>query len=300
MSSRNWCFTLNNFTEEEKESVKAWDAEYLVFGEELGEKEETPHLQGYVEFRGSKKLTTLKKMNGRIHWEIRKGTRGEAIEYCKKDGKVFEKGNTERQQGKRSDLDAVKAMVKQGKPMKEIWEAAPSYQAVKMAEIGIKLFEAKRTWKTEVYWLWGPTGTGKTRQAFEQAPNAWWSGKSLKWWDGYDGHEDVIIDDFRGDFCTFHELLRILDRYPYTVETKGGSRQLLARRIWLTSCLPPEKIYQRCEEDVQQLLRRIDHVVHVARKLEDGAEVKGNTTETLTPTSALEDNIEENDEVLDL
>lgn len=286
MSSRNWCFTLNNFTEEEYNAILEWETDYIVIGKETGE-EGTPHLQGYVEWKGSKPLGRLKKLNPRIHWETRRGSREEASEYCKKENNFYENGKTTKSQGKRNDLERVKEMVKAGANTREIWDIAPSFQAMKMAEIGMKLYEQQRMWEMHVYWFWGPTGSGKTRRAFEEAQNPWISGKSLKWWDGYDGHKHVIIDDFRADFCTFHELLRILDRYPYRVETKGGTRQLVATHIWITSCHPPEKIYQKSEEDVQQLLRRITQVTYIAQKLEDRAEVKGNTIDLDFP----EDNI---------
>lgn len=97
--------------------------------------------------------------------------------------------------------------------------------------------------------------------AFEMCKDPWVSGKDLKWWNGYDGEEEVIFDEFRGDSCKFSELLRILDRYPYTVEVKGGFRQLLAKKIVITSCYAPETVYKKNEEDIKQLMRRIDKVV---------------------------------------
>jgi len=90
--------------------------------------------------------------------------------------------------------------------------------------------------------------------------NPWISGKNLKWWEGYDKHEDVIFDDFRNDFCTFHELLRILDRYPYKIECKGGSRELLAKRIFITCPFSPHDAYPSSCEDIQQLIRRITKI----------------------------------------
>ena len=63
----------------------------------------------------------------------------------------------------------------------------------------------------------------------------------------------------RKDFCKFHELLRYLDRYPVQLETKGGTRQLLARNIVITSCYPPEQLFDT-REDIQQLIRRIDFI----------------------------------------
>jgi len=41
--SRNFVFTLNNYTTEEVELVKEWDCKYLIFGKEIGESG-TPHL----------------------------------------------------------------------------------------------------------------------------------------------------------------------------------------------------------------------------------------------------------------
>jgi len=45
--TRAWCFTLNNYTEEERDALRSLKCKYIVFGYERGE-EGTPHLQGYV------------------------------------------------------------------------------------------------------------------------------------------------------------------------------------------------------------------------------------------------------------
>lgn len=300
MTSRNWCFTLNNYTEDDLEEIKWWTVSYLVFGYETGENG-TPHIQGYVEFNETKRLTTLKKLHTRIHWEMRKGNRLQASNYCKKgkqshkeweelaelgpnfglEAIVFERGKVNKRQGKRTDLDQIKDMVKSGASMKEIFDEASSFQAIKLAEIGMKLYEPERDWKTHVTWIWGPTGTGKSYQAYKEARaegiKPWSAGRDLRWFERYDRDEHVIIDDFRGDFCTFHFLLKLLDRYPLMVETKGGSRQFLAKRIWITSCYPPDRIYKKSDEDVKQLLRRIDKTIHLTE--EDGKRLQEDLTD---------------------
>lgn len=143
--------------------------------------------------------------------------------------------------------------------MRAIVDLVDSYPAIRMAETILKYKEEPRTSKPFVRWYWGASGTGKTRLAYEESDkdNRWISGKNLKWFDGYDAHTNVIIDDFRGDFCTFHELLRLLDRYEIRVENKGGSRQFKPVDIWITSCYPPDAVYAT-REDIEQLLRRID------------------------------------------
>jgi len=86
-----------------------------------------------------------------------------------------------------------------------------------------------------------------------------------KWWDGYDGDQDVIIDDYRRDLCPFHELLRLFDRYPMKVECKGYSTQFLAKRIFVTCPQRPELIWEgRGAEDLKQLTRRITEIRYFA------------------------------------
>ena len=54
-----------------------------------------------------------------------------------------------------------------------------------------------RNFKTTVYVCQGPTGTGKSKWAMDTYPLAYWKQRS-QWWDGYCGHETVVIDEFYG------------------------------------------------------------------------------------------------------
>lgn len=72
MASRAWCFTLNNYTAEEEVAVQQLDVAYLVYGREVGA-EGTMHLQGYL-YRTLARLSAMKKMIPRAHFEAAKGT----------------------------------------------------------------------------------------------------------------------------------------------------------------------------------------------------------------------------------
>lgn len=88
--ARRWCFTLNNYTEEEKEAAIEWckSKKFYVIGEEVGNENGTPHLQGYVEGKSAITFKTLKnKLTTRVHVEKAKGSREQNVDYCKKDGK---------------------------------------------------------------------------------------------------------------------------------------------------------------------------------------------------------------------
>lgn len=78
----------------------------------------------------------------------------------------------------------------------------------------------------------------------------------------------MIIDDYRADFCKFSELLRLLDRYPYQIQIKGGTRNLLAKRIFITSPKCPLDIWEnRTEEELGQLTRRITKITRFDNSL---------------------------------
>lgn len=82
-----WCFTLNNWTKKEMETLetnfKESGCKYL-FSEEVGESG-TPHLQGYIQspvkIRASEKFK-----NDRIHWEKANGSKLKNDLYCSKQG----------------------------------------------------------------------------------------------------------------------------------------------------------------------------------------------------------------------
>lgn len=255
--SRGWCFTVNN--PPAGLSYDSIECAYIVVGDEHGELG-THHHQGYVYFANAKAFNPVKKLLPEgAHIEAAKGSPRQAAEYCKKEKVFYEAGECPAP-GRRTDVETVRQMVDEGQGMRSIVDCVNSFQAIRAAEVLLKYKEKPRDWEPKVLWFYGPTGSGKTREAFSLCKEPWVSGRSLKWWEGYDAHENVIIDDFRGDFCTFHELLRILDRYEYRVETKGGSRQLRARLIVITCPCHPSKVYPNCGERIDQLLRRITEV----------------------------------------
>lgn len=105
---------------------------------------------------------------------------------------------------------------------------------------------------------WGRTGTGKSRRAWEEAGlDAFPKDPRTKFWDGYNGHRNVVIDEFRGGIDISH-VLRWFDRYPVVVEIKGSSMVLKAENIWITSNRNPRDWYPELDEEtVNALLRRL-------------------------------------------
>lgn len=81
-----WCFTLNNWQKDEYSSIldifkdksKKW-----IIGDETGENNGVPHLQGYVEFKSKVRPKNIVP-NNRLHWEKAKGTPLDNLKYCSK------------------------------------------------------------------------------------------------------------------------------------------------------------------------------------------------------------------------
>ena len=160
--SRNWCFTVNNWTQEEYEKIKMLPCKYMIVGEEVG-KEGTPHLQGFILYENAKTWNELKIACNRMHIEKCKGNAFQNVEYCEKEGTFFEKGERPKGQGKRTDIDRMKEMVIAGAPMKDIVMEAKSFQAVRFAQLARYEFMEHRKDKPWVMWISGLAGTGKTK-----------------------------------------------------------------------------------------------------------------------------------------
>lgn len=271
--SRKWAFTLNNPTGGAELYGDEWVVEYLVVGHEIAPETGTPHHQGYVRFANPRALAGVRKLLPRAHWEPVKGTEQQNYNYCSKEQvivielgerEVPEDASDQKQPGKRSDIALARSIISDGGGMIDVVHAVNSYQAIKCAEVMLKYLEQPRNWKPEVIWLWGKTNVGKSHLAMQLCPNAWCSADHSKWFEGYDAHENVVLDELREDWCPFTTMLRLLDKWPYRIEFKGGSRQFLARKIVITSAQPPHVVYaNRKGEDLQQLGRRIDQIVEI-------------------------------------
>jgi len=113
--SRNWIFTLNNYTDADVEQLRELGGGgrclYLVFGRERGVGG-TPHLQGYVRYPHAKLFSAVKHdVSERAHVQPARGTFAQASAYCKKELDFEEFGEGEPEQGRRTDLDRFREWI---------------------------------------------------------------------------------------------------------------------------------------------------------------------------------------------
>jgi len=269
MAFRNYCYTFNNYTDEDVESLKSYACKYQVFGFEVA-KSGTKHLQGYIEFATPKKFNALKNAFPKIHWEKRKKTAKQASDYCKKDGDYWETGVLSAQ-GKRSDIAEAVELIQDGNKMKVVAQQCP-VQFVKYHK-GFKALQSEllepRDYVPTVTVLYGPTGTGKSKRARELLDDYWvWTPQRGQWFDGYQGEENVIFEEFRGQM-PLGMMLSLLDRYECPVQYKGGTVEFRGRNIVITSPIHPREWYENSGDDkIDQLLRRITAIERVTEVTE--------------------------------
>lgn len=257
---RAYVLTINNYNDEHVKKLKDEKYKYLIIGDEIAPTTGTPHLQIYIHYKNPITWKSLKTKFPSAYIYNAKGTAEQNQKYCSKTKTLFEDGEMPNQ-GKRTDIEVCKDIVKNTNSMRQVVSHATSIQGVRMAEIWLKYHEPPRNFKPHVTWIYGPSGTGKSKLAHEMAPeDCYYTMDTGKWFEGYDGHENIIIDDIRKDFMKYSFFLKFLDRYAYRFENKGGSRQFKAKRIIITSIYHPEQLWNT-REDLYQLTRRIDEII---------------------------------------
>lgn len=218
------------------------------------------HWQIVVSFPRKLRLRGVKSIFGEsCHAEP---TRSDAArEYVHKEttrihGTEFELGKLPFRRGESTDWESIRSNAKRGR-LDDIPADVYCRLYNNLKKIAVDHLEPVGIERT-VTVFWGRTGTGKSRRAWDEAGvQAFPKDPRSKFWDGYRGHQHVVVDEFRGGIDIAH-LLRWFDRYPVVVEIKGSSVVLAATHIWVTSNLDPREWYPGLDEEtLAALLRRL-------------------------------------------
>lgn len=262
--AKTWVMTWNNWTEEDHSILTGWlktHATKAVVGKEIAPTTGTPHLQGAFTLKKTTRLAGLQKALGKgIFFQI--AVTKDPFTYCgKTDKEPWTWDCTE--PGKRKDLDDLYEDLKAGAGWDKIFTKKPCYQHIGIAEKYKKYIQVKRPHgPREVLWFSGPSGTGKSRTAYDLDPDL--LAIQVKrggtvWFDGYVDQKTVLFDDLRPDSICFDKLLRLTDRYTIQEEVKCGHVWANYDRIIITSILRPQD-WPTDGTGLEQLLRRItDH-----------------------------------------
>jgi hypothetical protein len=212
-----------------------------------------------VELKKKTRWDTIRKLLDGWHIEIARGNGEANVEYCSKcEDLALEDGTRKDSAGARTDLTEIREAARSG-GMREVIKRASSYQQLRFAELLLKYDEPERDKPPVVIWLWGDSGVGKSRLAREFADgDRYVKNDGTRWWDGYDGHKQIILDDWRDSWWPITYFLGLIDRYGFRFEYKGGYRQCKATLFVITCPWRPEDCYRQArDENKTQLYRRI-------------------------------------------
>ncbi len=216
------------------------------------------HIQMYVEFDQYVRqsfVTRLFNDHSKVYSELRKGTREACQKYCTKPetriAGPFEIGVVPQQggQGRRNDVHTIHEMIDAGAKQDEIYSAFPNTymrmtHGVKNAMAIVRKRDAPVDRPVKVIVLFGKTGTGKTFGVVNQGgvyvvdASMLQANTSNLWWDGYEGEERVLFDEYN-DWFGIAPLLKYLDKYAVRIQNKGSSTVGYWSTLYITSNKAP-------------------------------------------------------------
>ena len=264
MSSRNWLCTffvkgdeVDHWKEILEGFYKGAKATYCVGQLEKGKETENPHIQFFLNFKNKARISAITKVDKRVHCEKVIVNNG-ADKYCMKeetrvDGPI-EFGIKPVEVNKKTDWEDVWKKAKEGK-IEEIPASIRVIHYNKLKMIAKDHMEFKDCDHLRGIWIWGKAGAGKSRWAREQSKSMY-PKLCNKWWDGYQGEEVVVMDDFMPEHkCLCQQLKIWADRYDCILETKGGAVHAQYQWFIITSQYTIDDIFDN-DRDRDAIFRR--------------------------------------------
>lgn len=260
----------------------------------------TLHIQAAFWLSSPMRRSALSALNSRWHFEPMKAKWHQAVAYSTKaetrvkspfdgtDG-PYTHGSVEALkdgQGSRNDLNEIRAVVDGGGTLLECFEKqfGTMVRSFKGVDKYKSLLDQRKghagrdgTCALEIHGFYGPPGTGKTMRmireanakASEYGQEPYWlsasAGNGTVWWDGYDNHRVLCIDEMTPGTFRLEEACRVFQPVPFRVQTKGGTAQLAVTSIWFTTNINPKDWYAGCENH-GAWLRRINDKIELMDK----------------------------------
>ena len=189
------------------------------------------------------------------------------VQYVKMSGPPLAQHGTLFSQPRTNNSMQILKMIKEGYRMSEIVVEYPSMYAT-IAKLMLQ--RPKRVTKTDVLYLWGPTGVGKTSMVFRVLKTLqrlhlcdyYSKGSGLKkFWDGYDNQQIAWIDDpvspdDKNDCESIQQLKNIMSGGDCFVEVKHGTMVFDSNLLIMTTNTDPMRLVVACGEENRDPIHR--------------------------------------------
>ena len=284
MASKHWIGTVPKDDPE----AKFWEnpntlehLQYIKLQEEKGHGTTAyEHYQVYLCLKDRKRLTWLKKhIHPRAHWEKKRGTVAEAIDYVSKedtrvpDGLQFEYGERPNEQTENATEAAASKRIREKDEVQleaqDILDRLNNGEYITWKDIPVDIQmkpgfimaynKATRDMvgplreDLKIITIIGPPGCGKSYAISKVFPYAgrWIKGNNGNWFCNTKS-EVMVFEEFSGQI-ELQSMLKYLDPYPLALEVKGGTEPAMYRLVIITSNTPIEAWYTTADEYRQNL-----------------------------------------------
>ncbi len=258
---------------------------YWCMSDETGGATGKFHTHLYIVFENPIHWKSLHNNFNGVHRDIARGTSQENRDYVFKEGKWLNdaKGETnhrdsheeygdlpQERQGKRTDLDLLYDMVKNGFSNYEILEENPKYiLQIDKIDKARKVYleeQYKNTWRNiEVTYVWGVTGSGKTRAVKERYgySNVYTVTDYTHPFDGYNGQDVILFEEYRSSI-RIGDMLQYLDGYPIELPCRYSNKIACFTKVFFCTNIDLREQYRDVKIDYPEtwnaFIRRIHFV----------------------------------------
>ena len=297
--SRKFLLTINNpesagMTHEEIiDRAQKFNPDYFCMADEIGASG-TYHTHVYLYSESPMRFETVKKRFPTAHIDKAAGSSRSNRDYIRKEGKwaATDKADT-RVEGSFKEFGTIPDESEEKSPrmaqlMKHIQEGLTNVEILQIdPSYGFKIREMdqlrqqllndryiRENRKVTVHYIYGDSGTGKTRSIFEKHPATdicritSYPPRGNVLFDSYKGQPVLVFEEFHSQI-SISDMLTFLDIYPVMLPARYYDRVACYNEVYITSNIPLEEQYpeiQKCKlETWKAFLRRI-HTVTEFRK----------------------------------
>ena len=249
--------------------------DYWCLCDEIGLETKTYHTHIYFHAKQGIRHSTLRNLFPQMDIQVVKGTAQQCRDYIRKEGTYLESEKKETnlietfkewgelpvsKQGKRSDLEKLYSMVKDGYTDSEIIETLGETAINHVDKIKklryiylTDLYQTHRRLDLEVNYICGKTGTGKTRDILDKYgdKNVFRITDYQHPFDGYQCEPVLVFEEFRSS-QKLQDMLNFLDIYPVDLPARYSNRVACYTTVFVVSNWDFEQQYSEVQKDTEQ------------------------------------------------
>lgn len=290
--SRKWSLVINNPQEcgldhsAIVEILRKFSPAYFCMADEIATTR-TYHTHIFLYSPSPIRFSTVKNRFPTAHIDKTYGSAKENRDYIRKEGKWAETDKAEtnlpdtflewgdmpaEKEEKAPQMYKLIQEVREGISTANIIEGSPNL-AFRVRDIDIlrqTLLSdryASENRKVEVWYIFGASGTGKTRGIYERYDakdicriTNYRNGRGISF-DGYTGQDVLVFEEFHSQI-PIEDMLNYLDIYPLFLPARYSDRVACYTRVYITSNLPLEKQYRNVQWDSLETWRAFIRRIH--------------------------------------